>query len=118
MKFGTIYFLFSIFIAFESQGQETKNNRSDTKIIIEPVEHSARFPGGIDSLSSFIKRNLRQPTKTKKKGTVFIEFTVDKDGKPSDFKIVRGLTKECDNRALEVVKKCRRGFRGQLIIFQ
>ncbi len=36
-------------------GQTDKENED---IIIDPVEYSASFPGGLDSLKSFIKKNL------------------------------------------------------------
>lgn len=82
-------------------GQTGKENGD---VIIDPVEHSAVYPGGVDSLKSFIKRNLAQPTE-KKTGRVFVAFVINKDGTTSDFEIVRGLTKECDDKALEVLKK-------------
>jgi periplasmic protein TonB len=81
-----------------------QTDKEDGDIIIDPVEYSASFPGGVDSLKSFIKRNLIQPTQ-KKTGRVFVSFVIDKDGTTSDFEIVRGLTKECDEKALEVLKK-------------
>lgn len=81
-----------------------QTDKEDGDIIIDPVEYSASFPGGVDSLKSFIKRNLIQPTE-KKTGRVFVAFVIDKDGTTRDFEIVRGLTKECDEKALEVLKK-------------
>ena len=83
---------------------QKENEKSDQDIIIDPVEYSARFPGGVDSLKHFIKKNLIQPTE-KKTGTVFVAFIIDKDGTTSDFEVVRGLTTEHDARALEVLKK-------------
>ncbi len=82
-------------------GQTGKENED---VIIDPVEYSAVYPGGVDSLKSFIKRNLTQPTE-KKTGRVFVAFVINKDGTTSDFEIARGLTKECDEKALEVLKK-------------
>jgi|SRR5690606_4199511 len=81
-----------------------QTDKEDGDIIIDPVEYSASFPGGVDSLKSFIKRSLIQPTE-KKTGRVFVAFVIDKDGTTRDFEIVRGLTKECDEKALEVLKK-------------
>jgi protein TonB len=77
---------------------------ADQEKIIDPVEISASFPGGVDSLKSFIKKNLIQP-KEKKTGIVFVAFIVSKDGTTSDFEVVRGLAKEHDARAIEVLKK-------------
>ena len=72
--------------------------------LIDPVEYSASFPGGVDSLKHFIKKNLIQPPE-KKTGTVFVAFIINKDGTTSDFEVVRGLAKEHDQRALEVLRK-------------
>ena len=82
-------------------GQTDKENED---IIIDPVEYSASFPGGLDSLRSFIKKNMT-PLTEKKNGRVFVAFVINKDGTTTDFEIVRGLTKECDEKALEVLKK-------------
>ncbi len=73
-------------------------------IVVGHVEYPASFPGGVDSLKSFIKKNLVQPTE-RKTGRVFVAFVINKDGTTSDFKIVRGLTKECDMKALGVLKR-------------
>ena len=90
-------------IVISACGQK-ENDKSNQDIIIDPVEYSASFPGGIDSLKYFIKRNLIQPTE-KKIGTVFVAFIIDRDGTTSDFEVLRGLTKEHDAKALEVLKK-------------
>ena len=82
-------------------GQSQVKDPEGGKIIC-PVEHSASFPGGSDSLKSFIKKNLTRPTDNKT-GSVFIAFIVEKDGTTGDFKVVRGLTKESDEKALEVL---------------
>lgn len=53
-------------------GQTDKENGD---IIVDPVEYSARFPGGMDSLRGFIKKNLAQLTE-KKAGRVFVAFVI------------------------------------------
>jgi protein TonB len=107
----TIYLLtFLTCIVISACGQK-ENEKSDHDVITDPIEYSARFPGGIDSLKLFIKTNLIQPTE-KKTGTVFVAFIVNKDGTTSDFEVVRGLTIEHDAHALEVLKKMPRWIPG------
>ena len=78
--------------------------QDDKEIFIDP-EKTASFPGGNDSLMSFLSKNLVKPMKDEKKGKVFISFIVNVDGTLTDLKIERGLTAEYDMRALEVVRK-------------
>lgn len=100
---GRVIYLLTILTlsTIDVMGQTDKETGD---IFIDPVEYSASFPGGVDSLKSFIKKNLKQPTE-KQTGRVFVAFVINKDGTTSDFEIVRGLTKECDEKALEVLKK-------------
>ena len=100
-------YLFAILTLLTIKVMGQVDNKEKEDIIIDPVEHSASFPGGIDSLKSFIKNNLTQPTE-KKIGRVFVSFIVNKDGTTTDFEVVRGLTKECNEKALEVLKKMPR----------
>lgn len=83
---------------------QKEKNGLNQDIIIDSVEHLASFPGGVDLLKHFIKKNLTQPTE-KKSGTVFVAFIINEDGTTSDFEVVRGLAKEHDQRALEVLRK-------------
>lgn len=96
--------LLTLLTCFFSASGQKENKRSDQDIIIDPVEYSASFPGGVDSLKHFIKKNLIQPTE-KKTGTVFVAFIINKDGTTGDFEVVRGLAKEHDEKALEVLRK-------------
>jgi TonB family protein len=71
------------------------------------VDLAPEFPGGTDSLFSFIVENLKYPEKAKEndtQGTVFINFIIDKDGSVADAKVVRGISPECDAEALRVIK--------------
>ena len=88
----------------------------DFNVIIEPdtlpkdeplyiiAEQEASFPGGEKSWISFLKKNLKAlPNQAAVKGKVFVSFIVNKEGKPSDFTIVRGLTPKHDKEVLRVM---------------
>lgn len=67
----------------------------------------AQFPGGERALISFIAKNVVYPEvafKNDIQGTVIVRFLVKKDGKPSNFSVVKSLSKECDAEALRVAK--------------
>jgi protein TonB len=67
------------------------------------VEQQPEFPGGQDSLMSYLRRNIKYPQMEKeqnKQGTVYISFVIHKDGTISNVKALKevagapGLTKE------------------------
>lgn len=63
------------------------------------------FPGGTDSLFSFIRKNLRWPnTEVDFQGRVVIRFVVTKEGKVRNPKIIRGVIPEADKEAIRVVR--------------
>ncbi len=71
------------------------------------VEEDPQFPGGIDSLYAFIQRNLRYPEKAfsyKIEGTVYVTFSVEKDGSISAIKILRDIGGGCGDEVVRVVK--------------
>jgi hypothetical protein len=85
-----------------SFGQD-KDSVQNYIFVTEPVPS---YPGGLDSLKAFIKRNTRYPKGTADYvGSVFVEFTIIEDGSPTDFKIVRGLCDICDKNPIETLKK-------------
>lgn len=67
------------------------------------VEEMPEFPGGQDSLNSYLRRNIKYPQLEKeqgKQGTVYMSFVVRKDGSITDVKVMKevpgapGFTKE------------------------
>ncbi|MEJ1239677.1 energy transducer TonB [Chryseolinea sp. T2] len=90
--------------SIEVFGQITTSREADDDTIICVIGSAASYRGGMDSLKSFIKRNLIQSSNGTT-GRVFVAFTIGEDGRANDFEIVRGLTAECDEKALEVARK-------------
>lgn len=78
---------------------------TDNKIICYLIEMPS-FPGGQDSLKVFIARNLRWPGTGCEcvQGRVICEFTVEKDGTCTGFKVMRSLHPAFDEEALRVLR--------------
>ena len=81
----------------------------ETEIIlsIDPVVTQPQFPGGEDSLYSFIYSNLRYPQEAIDngiEGRVFITFVVEKDGSITNIKIRRDIGYGCGEEAVRVLK--------------
>ena len=65
------------------------------------------FPGGQAKLFEFLGKNTKFPPAAKANsisGKVYVNFTIGKDGKIRDVKIIRGVHDLLDKEALRVVK--------------
>lgn len=72
------------------------------------VQTMPEYVGGEMALHAFIKKNLKYPKKARKKGIegrVFVQFVVDKEGKVTKAKILKGIGYGCDEEALRVINK-------------
>lgn len=71
-------------------------------------EKRAHFPGGVDSLTSFLQKNLNYPQKALNegiKGRVYVQFIIEMDGSISkNVNIVHGIDPLLDAEAVRLVK--------------
>ncbi len=71
------------------------------------VEQAPEFPGGQKAFGLFLGSNIRYPTAAREnnvQGKVYLGFVIEKDGKLSDVKIIKGIGSGCDEEALRVLK--------------
>ena len=81
-----------------------EKNDEDTTVYGASKTIHAQFPGGEDSLYSFIAKNFRYPsTCANVSGRVFAQILVEKDGSISNVKILRSLGKDFDDEVLRVI---------------
>lgn len=74
--------------------------------VYNKVEVMAEYPGGFEKMGEFLGKNIVYPEEAKEKniqGTVLVSFVVEKNGKITDAKVVRGIGGGCDEEALRVV---------------
>lgn len=72
------------------------------------LEKYPEFPGGMSAFMKFLRKNLRYPDRAVQaeiSGKVLVSFVVEKDGRLTDIKIVRGIGFGCDEEAARVLKK-------------
>jgi len=87
------------------------NFKLDGKIndtVFNVVEEMPEFPGGTGALMQYLGSNIKYPEQAKKEsihGRVFVNFIVEKDGKVSNVKLLRGIGGGCDEEALRVVRE-------------
>lgn len=119
------YIIFVFFLFFVGANQIMAQSLSDTipppppppiergdttgeeKVFII-VEDMPEYPGGNAALYKFISDNIKYPKEAKKnkiEGKVIVQFTVNKQGKVEDIKIVRGIGFGCDEEVIRVVKR-------------
>ena len=70
------------------------------------VEDAPEFPGGINALLEYLKKNIKYPAICRDnniQGRVIVSFVVNKDGKIVDPEIVKGVNPSLDKEALRVI---------------
>lgn len=75
------------------------------------------FPGGYDSLTAFIRRNARYPSKAEQeniRGVTWIKCVIDKKGNVVRPEVLVSLSPECDREALRVVRSMPRWEPGMI----
>jgi TonB family protein len=76
-------------------------------IAAKPVmDRNPSFPGGFNAMLRFLGGNLTYPVEAQRakiQGTVFVQFQVTKTGEIKNVKLLRGISKPCDDEALRVV---------------
>jgi TonB family protein len=71
------------------------------------VEELPSYPGGTVALKKFIDASIQYPADAKKnkiEGKVIVNFTVDKEGKVTNAKVMRGTAPSLDEEALRITK--------------
>ncbi|MCU0444550.1 MAG: TonB family protein [Microscillaceae bacterium] len=72
------------------------------------VEEQPSFEGGLEAFYKFVGENMVFPKEARRAGVdgkVFTEFIVDKEGKLTDIKIIKGIGFGCDDEAIRVLKE-------------
>ena len=94
-------------VEFTDQASKLSDAAAQDDQIYTVVEEQPEFPGGYDSMMTFIRTHLRYPVEAREQGiegTVYASFIVDKEGAVSSVKIIRGISPECDNAVKELVE--------------
>jgi len=71
------------------------------------VEQTPEYPGGDEARLNFLRNNIKYPQMAREagiQGTVYVSFTVEKDGSITQVKVLRGIGGGCDEEAIRVTK--------------
>lgn len=86
---------------------ELQNPQEADVPIFVVVEVMPEFPGGDEARMKYLVENIKYPEEARKKGiqgTVYVTFIVEKDGKISEVRVLRGIGGGCDEEAIRVVE--------------
>lgn len=72
------------------------------------VEVAPEYPGGINEFRKFVARNFSLNTDRDVKGTVYVQFVVEKDGSLTDIEVVRDLGYGAGAEAVRVLKRAKK----------
>jgi len=84
-----------------------QEEEDDSDEIFMVVEQMPVFPGGDLGLMKFIQKTVKYPPIAKENditGKVYVSYVVNKKGKVTNVKVVRGVDKYLDSEAIRVVK--------------
>ena len=98
-----LMFVFVGAMVFCTQAQEKTEKQDD---VYENVDQMPEYPGGQDSLISFISKNVEYPAEAqenKAQGKVFVNFVVDESGNVTNARVIRSVDPDLDKEALRVI---------------
>jgi len=78
-----------------------KKDRKEKKFIKSPA-----FKGGMKALREFVATNLQYPKAAldnKTEGTVHLRYSINRDGKTFNIKVVKGIANGCNEEAQRIV---------------
>ncbi|XZF16575.1 TonB family protein [Chitinophagaceae bacterium MMS25-I14] len=70
------------------------------------VEKMPEFPGGKEGLNRFLMQNMTYPMEEReagRQGVVAVRFTIDENGVPGDFDVVKSVSPGCNMEVLRVL---------------
>ncbi len=71
------------------------------------AEQMPEFPGGMKEMLKFLQENVKYPENAMKnnvQGRVIVQFVIEKDGTPTEFKVLRSVDPDLDAEALRVLQ--------------
>ncbi|WP_338763230.1 TonB family protein [Bernardetia sp. ABR2-2B] len=90
---------------------EAPRQQEEVEQVFTIVEQNAVYPGGMDAFYKYVSKELNYPKQAKRmgiQGRVFVQFVVDKSGKLTDVKTVKGIGGGCDEEAERVLRESKR----------
>ncbi|MFC0518575.1 energy transducer TonB [Mucilaginibacter angelicae] len=105
MKPPLLLFIVILINSLSGVWAQSKGKADGKSSITGPIESVPHYPGGQDSLASFLQKNLHWPEpEIDVQGKVIVSFIVTKSGRITNIKVIRPLYKSFDAEAIRVIK--------------
>jgi TonB family protein len=96
---------YTIPVRFNANNQDTQDPQEDE--VFSVVEQQPTFKQGQQALYKYLNENIKYPAaalRANVKGKVFLAMTIDKTGKVTAVKVLKGIGFGCDKEAVRVVE--------------
>jgi protein TonB len=73
---------------------------------VDIAEVMPQYQGGLQAMARYMQKNLKYPAVARRmevEGAVFVSFIIDTNGRVIEAKVIKGISKECDEEAVRVV---------------
>ena len=74
----------------------------------EVLDANGSFIGGKTAYANYLRKNLKYPDQARRmgiEGKVYIQFLIEQDGSVVNAKVLRGISRDCDEEALRVISQ-------------
>ena len=95
-------------ISAPAANPENAKITEEADVPLAVVDQMPQFPGGEREMMRFIKMNLHYPTSAQAngiQGTVILNFVVDREGRITNIKVIKGIGFGCDEESIRVMGK-------------
>jgi protein TonB len=104
---STIYAQDDEILIIDTVDSASVNNKTEKEELICSISFCAAQPtlkGGMEALNKYLSQNLHYPKTASKSGTVYVNFTVEKDGTITNVVVLKGVEPILDNEALRLIR--------------
>lgn len=95
---------------------EEPEEEEEEQQIFTVVESMPEFPGGDAGRIKYLSDNIKYPQMAREsgiQGRVFVTFVVEKDGRVTDVRVLRGIGGGCDEEAIRVIENMPKWIPGK-----
>lgn len=92
----------------ESKDLMAQNSQQQDEPVFTVVEEMPTYPGGKEAMYKYLSTNIKYPEEARKNGIsgiVYITYVVEKSGKITNIRVLRGVNEELDKEAVRVVSE-------------
>ena len=92
-----------------------KDNETKIEEVIDFPDVEPSFKGGEEAMQIWVQQNLKYPEISMEmgdQGRVFLQFVVEKDGRITDVKVLKSVSKELDKEAIRLVIRMQKSKGG------